>query len=193
MTNRERCLRWILDGATVRRDLWSGEGSRFTNLPSDRGGPTRWGCTWRTINLAITRGFVPPGTTAKTLTREQAEAIYASPMFFPAHGDELPPAIALAVFDGGVNSGPHAAAKWLQRALSGSVDVDGVIGRKTVNAVQAAPKVQLLQQLRKEREKHLRNLIANDPSQVANERGWWHRLDALDAECRDVIAEGERA
>ena len=49
--------------------------------------------------------------------------------------DELPPQLALLVFDADVNNGPGRGAKWLQMTVDATVD--GRIGPKTLQAVTA--------------------------------------------------------
>ena len=68
------------------------------------------------------------------LTREEATAIYARDYWAPIAGEELPPVLAMVVFDAAVNSGVHRALGWLQAALG--VQVDGVAGAVTVSAAQ---------------------------------------------------------
>ena len=50
-------------------------------------------------------------------------------------GDDLPPALALLVFDAAVNNGVARAARWLQQALG--VTADGAIGPVTLAAIGA--------------------------------------------------------
>jgi lysozyme family protein len=66
------------------------------------------------------------------LTLSDAQVIYRRDYWDKTAGDELPPALALLVFDAAVNSGLDRAAKWLQTALR--VTVDGVVGPVTINA-----------------------------------------------------------
>jgi lysozyme family protein len=65
---------------------------------------------------------------------DDARAIYRRGYWDPVRGDELPPAIALLVFDAAVNSGPSRAIRWLQTALK--VKIDGAIGPITICAAQ---------------------------------------------------------
>jgi len=62
------------------------------------------------------------------LTLEDAHGIYKSDYFDKVRGDDLPPPLALLVFDAAVNSGPLRAALWLQASLG--VSQDGVIGEE---------------------------------------------------------------
>lgn len=77
-----------------------------------------------------------PTLDIRKLTRADAEAIYRRDYWDKVRGDDLPAALALGVFDFAVNAGTGAAIKTLQSALG--VEVDGVIGPKTLAAARAA-------------------------------------------------------
>jgi lysozyme family protein len=64
-----------------------------------------------------------------------AQAIYRRDYWDRIHGDALPPALALLVFDAAVNNGCTRAVHWLQAALG--VKQDGRIGPVTIAAVAA--------------------------------------------------------
>ena len=69
------------------------------------------------------------------LTLAAAQAIYRRDYWDRVRGDDLPPAVALLVFDAAVNNGTERAARWLQAALG--VAEDGAIGPATLAAVTA--------------------------------------------------------
>ena len=71
------------------------------------------------------------------LTEAEARLIYARDYWTPVEGDALPPALAMVVFDGAVNSGVAQSAVWLQVVVGAATD--GVIGPETLAAVQAWP------------------------------------------------------
>lgn len=99
----------------------------ITDDPRDPGGLTRWG-----ISAAS-----HPGVDIRNLTREGAADIYRRDYWAPLHCDEMPLAVALGVFDTGVNMGTKAAARMLQECVGGVVD--GVIGPRTLLAVYRYP------------------------------------------------------
>ncbi len=74
--------------------------------------------------------------TVKDLTLGQVQAIYRAIYWDSVRGDELPPPLALLVFDAAVNNGPDRAARWLQAAVDAGID--GQIGAATLRAVQAS-------------------------------------------------------
>lgn len=70
------------------------------------------------------------------LTLVDAQTIYRRDYWDKTAGDDLPPALALLVFDAAVNSGPERAVKWLQTALK--VTADGIVGPVTINAAHGS-------------------------------------------------------
>lgn len=69
------------------------------------------------------------------LSLQQAKDIAFANYYHQIDGDNLPPAIALQMFDTAYNQGVHEAKRILQTALG--VEVDGVIGPQTLAAAHA--------------------------------------------------------
>lgn len=118
--------------------LISNEGG-YVDDPRDPGGETQWGIAKRSY----------PRLDIKSLTRDQARAIYCQDFWLRGHMDEYDPAIAFQVFDIAVNSGIETAVRLLQRA-AGVAD-DGHIGPMTVAAVKAKTVTDMLMLLIAER------------------------------------------
>lgn len=140
--------------------------------PADPGGRTHRGVTQRKLNEV--RAAAPQlNLPAKVddLTLEHTADIYRREYWQRLACDELPPAIALAVFDAGVNAGIGRAAKWLQQACR--VKVDGVIGAQTIAAAKAAPLVPLLNEFNARRAWHYMTLDSLDDTFGL---GWSRRL-----------------
>jgi lysozyme family protein len=95
------------------------------NDPRDPGGHTKFGISKRQF----------PDLDIGALTLEDASDIYCEKYWDPIWGDELPPSVAIAVFDFAVHSGVHRASFELQRAIG--ADRDGVVGPKTIDAANA--------------------------------------------------------
>lgn len=76
-----------------------------------------------------------PGTPIATLTLDAARAIYRRDYWDKVQGDNLPPPLALLVFDAAVNNGVGRAVRWLQTAAG--VTPDGALGPHTLAAVGA--------------------------------------------------------
>lgn len=171
----------IIDAVLAR------EGSAYTNRPSDRGGPTRWGITQATLAAWRGRPVTPPEV--ERLEQAEARAIYRrryieDPGFLKVSDGRLR---ALLV-DFGVHSGPRTAIEALQEALG--VYVDGVFGSGTRKALEAADAAavyrrvfalrwQLLEALALT-EQPVRDLLRTHPHlQLHHLRGWMNRLREL--------------
>ena len=122
----------------------------YANLPGDKGGGTNYGISdARDGKLDGRVSGIPTGNggtisvPVRQLTKEQARAIYRRDYFDPIKGDQLHPAVAVAVYDFAVNSGTVTAIKALQRACS--VAPDGICGRVTVAKANSLPPRSLAQ------------------------------------------------
>lgn len=105
----------------------------YTNHPSDPGGPTNFG-----ITIHDYRRYINKNGTAldvKNMKLAQAAKIYKEKYWDIQHCDEMPSGVDYAMFDYGVNSGVGRSQKVLQRILK--VQVDGIIGAKTLAALKA--------------------------------------------------------
>lgn len=139
----------------------------YTNDPNDPGGETNFGISKKAY----------PNEDIKNMTLERAMEIYMRDYWIPCKCDELPRAYAISLFDSAVNQGVGTAIKILQRALGG-LTVDGVIGPKTLAAVQAAkPRKQAV--FLAQRLVAYHELMTNRPQLNAFALNWFHRVVAL--------------
>lgn len=122
--------------------LISHEGG-YVNHPSDPGGETNWGITLRTARAAGYTGSM------KTLTREQARVIYRSEYWGRARADSYDGAIGFQLFDAAVNHGIENSVRFLQRAVN--VADDGVVGPRTMAAINAMTVTDVLSRFNAER------------------------------------------
>src|SRR6266540_1943941 len=149
------------------------EGGLANRLPGDDPGRlTNFGITQGT--LAEYRREFPDDldmpTSVRGLLPDHAKRIFRKLYWEPCRCAELPPAVALVVFNAAVQSGQTRAARWLQDALN--VAEDGIIGPETIAAAQAADQAQLIEEMLTNQlmfEDHLNNWNAN-------RRGWTRRL-----------------
>ncbi len=105
--------------------------------PQDPGNWTGGACgqgTCRGTKYGISAASYP-ALDIPALTVADASVIYKRDYWDRVRGDDLPPPLALLVFDAAVNAGPGAATRWLQRAV-GTIP-DGMIGPATLGAVHA--------------------------------------------------------
>lgn len=148
----------------------------YTNHPSDPGRATNMGVTIGTLTEVLGR----PATDedVRKLQRDDvgdlgwsAASIYAEKYWNPCRCAEMPSGLDLLVFDSAVNQGPTNAIKFLQRSLN--VSVDGILGPKTMTAVQAADRTKLIQEFAARRAVHYAGL------QREFWLGWFRRLIAV--------------
>lgn len=132
----------------------------YVNDPRDPGGETKYGISRRAY----------PGEDIAGLTLARAKAIYLRDYWGPAACDALPPSVRFDVFDLAVNSGPRTAARMLQRVV-GEVQ-DGIVGPRTLQAVQSMPAPRLVARLSGAR----LAMMADLPNWPAHGRGWARRI-----------------
>lgn len=160
-------------------DILHREGG-FVNHPNDRGGPTNFGITLRT--LAAWRK--PPSVgepEVRSLTVDEARQIYRRNYFSDPKIDQLPALILPLMFDMSINHGPASAIKLLQQVLNDNgqrCDTDGGIGEETVRCAQAASNAlgkALINALVDKRIELFKQIVAGDDSQRVFLAGWLNR------------------
>ena len=87
------------------------EGGEVHN-PKDPGGRTNKGITQRVYNAWRTRSHLPIRD-VYLISDTEVESIYRSQYWDVIKGDQLPPGVDYAVFDGAMNSGPKQSVKCL--------------------------------------------------------------------------------
>lgn len=113
-----------------------------------------------------------PGEDIAGLTLDRARELYRRDYWGPAGCDAAPPGIKFDLFDMCVNSGLSPAVRALQKAAGATVD--GVLGPRTLAAVQAMPAAKLLARFNGARLLYM----ADAPTWPAHGRGWARRIAA---------------
>lgn len=151
----------------------------FVNDPLDRGGATNKGVT---IAVWKSQGYDKDGdgdidvTDLKLITEADAISIMKKNYWDRWKGDQIKDqAIANTLVDWVWGSGVHGIKK--PQELLG-VTADGVVGPKTIEAVNNAP-ADFLQRLYERRYKFLNDIVKNNPSQKRFIKGWTNRMDDL--------------
>lgn len=153
-------------------DILKAEGwDKYTNRPSDRGGPTKWGITLKT--LSEYRGRDCTEEDVKQLSEQQARDIYEEMYVLSPRFNHLPEILQAMVVDCGVNSGTRTAAKWVQRAVGAKQD--GLIGPQTLKAVGEANPISVYVKVCSYRIKLYGKLVTRDPTQAEYAHGWNNR------------------
>jgi lysozyme family protein len=143
----------------------------YVNHPLDKGGPTNFGITLRT--LSEWRKEECTIEDVVQLTEEEACDIYMSAYWQVMRGDQLPGGVDLYACDFAVNSGPARAAKILQELVDTKADT--FVGPKTIEAVRKQAPLQLLLAYHGARMKFLLGRSNWD----AFGRGWTNRCSEM--------------
>lgn len=141
----------------------------YSNDPNDKGGETKYGVSKRAF----------PAEDIPNLTLDRAKAIYRMHYWSAAGCEFAPDLLKYELFDMAVNQGVSAAVKALQYAAG--VEDDGVIGNKTVQAVQAMLPIRLLFRFDAARLVHYAEV--HDDQLMRFGRGWLHRIGANLSSC----------
>ncbi|WP_131669260.1 glycoside hydrolase family 108 protein [Psychrobacter pygoscelis] len=145
-------------------DRLMGHEGGYVNNPKDPGGETMWGVTKR---VARAYGYNGP---MRQLPKATAQAIADKLYWQAVHGDELDPLIAWQVLDAAYNHGNRQAIKFLQKAVGASTD--GIIGPRTLAAVKAKDKNDVVLLFNAERLEFYTNLR----TWLTFGRGWARRV-----------------
>ena len=132
----------------------------YSNDSRDPGGETKYGISKRAF----------PGEDIPNLTLERAKEIYLKDYWGPAGCDTVPDGVKFDLFDMAVNSGVKAAIRTLQYAVKETPD--GILGPKTLQAVQSMPAARLKARFNGERLHFMTTL----PSWVNFGKGWARRI-----------------
>jgi len=140
----------------------------FVNHPKDPGGMTNLGVTkaaWEGyIGKSVDEAFM------RSLTPEVVKPFYKAMYWDKIQGDQLPNGVDYAAYDLAVNSGTGRAAKYLQQIAG--VTADGVIGPKSLEAIQKCNPEQMVQALCDMRLDFLKRL----PTFETFGKGWSRRV-----------------
>lgn len=157
----------------------------YVNDPDDMGGETNYGITKKT---ALAHGYTGP---MKDIPMSKVEEIYKKSYWDINKLDDVNavnPALALEMFDAGVNCGVSRAGKWLQMGLNlmnrnqtswPNISEDGQVGAGTVATLKKVPKddMDMLYMVVKcLRGNHYLDLCTAKEVQEKYLRGWMKRL-----------------
>jgi len=154
------------------------------NHPKDRGGPTKYGITIKT--LSAWTGKKCTADDVKSLKKATALIIYEHMYFNEPKINKLPAQIQPIVLDMAVNHGPEKAIKLLQEVLlahgKNVGKVDGIIGFLTLEAAQCAFNLlgnDLINTIITRRINYYKSIVENDRSQADFLNGWITRAESF--------------
>ncbi len=138
----------------------------YTNDSADPGGETKFGISQKAY----------PALDIKNLTVDQAKEIYKKDYWEVCHCDELPKEFAISTFDMAVNQGTGKAKRLLQISLG--VEVDGIIGQKTIAAAFKADISKVKRFLAMRIAEYIKTILEN-PSLNTFAVNWSYRVISL--------------
>lgn len=150
----------FLDGSNAHQ-------SGYENDPTDPGGETNYGIA-KNAN---------PNIDIANLDWTGAQAIYFQKYWIAGHCDKMPGCVAVLHFDGCVNNGVGAAAKFLQNAVN--VTADGAIGPGTLAAVSSADYIAVCNAICDQRIQYYNNIVGRKPEQIKYLAGWTRRIEEM--------------
>lgn len=148
----------------------------YVNHKADRGGPTNFGITLKTLSEC--RGEECTDKDVALLTKQEATSIYFKKYYVQPNISKLPVEIQPVVFDMAVNMGPSRAAKILQSALN--ISQDGKIGNGTIGLCQKICNLhgggtKLVSSITEKRIEFYNKIVERNPSQIVFLKGWINR------------------
>lgn len=158
------------------------EGTVFENDPDDTGGATKYGITLDDVHEygldANTDGKID-WADVRDMTVDDAAKVLKKLYWDYFKADTINnQSVAEFFVDGGLNMGRILIGKYVQSSLG--VTVDGMIGDKTVAAINNHPNIQsTFQQVYDKRKKRYYDIVAAKPSQNKFINGWMNRLNLI--------------
>ena len=148
----------------------------YVHDPADRGGPTKYGITQRT--LRAWRDQAVTAEDVRRLTTDEARAIYWRRYVDDPGFARLLDPLRAQVVDNGVLSGPRQATCDLQQAI-GNVTVDGQLGPKTRAALRRRVVRVVHARLIQVRAARIGRIVQRRPDQARFLTGWLTRITAF--------------
>lgn len=154
----------------------------YVNHPNDRGGPTKYGVTQKTLSRYLDR----PATIeeVKNMTEETAYEIYERDYYDGPRINTLPWSVQPIMTDAAVLYGPRRAIKFAQQIINeagfGPCSVDGVLGpitRRMVTKSVDEMGSYFINAYVEERIEFCERIVDSNPSQGVFLRGWKNRAN----------------
>ena len=145
----------------------------FVNDPLDSGGMTNLGVTKRVWEEFV--GHPVSEADMRALIPEKVAPMYKIKYWNPSYCAVLPKGLDYVVFDHAVLSGTGRSVKTLQSCLG--LVADGVIGPKTMAAINASNAKDLITKFSDARADFYQGIVARKPDQARFIKGWLNRVE----------------
>ena len=158
------------------------EGAEYTNDPVDTAGATKFGiiiADLKEYHIDKNKDGAYTAEDVKALTIEDAKLIYKKMYWDYFKADSIKnQSLAEYIVDGAINQGRGTIAKYVQEIIG--VTADGLVGNKTLEAINAYDSKDLFNKLKAKREDKYHRIVANNPSQKRFIKGWINRLNCIE-------------
>lgn len=153
----------------------------YVNNPLDKGGPTNRGVTlstWRAVGYDKDGDGDIDADDVRLITDHDMAVCVLAPHYWGRwRADEIKSqSVANIVVDWVWASGKHGITE-VQKILG--VAVDGIVGPKTIAAVNSRDPRRLFASIKDARRKFINDIVKRSPSQKVFLKGWLRRLDSL--------------
>lgn len=163
--------------------ILSWESDKYTNNKYDRGKATKYGitlATWRKVGYDKNGDGVLNEEDVKLLTEDDFHRIFKRNYWDACKADQIKDqSVANLLVDFAYNSGVARVSRFIQRIVG--VTADGIIGSRTINAINGYPRGQrqLFATLKQRRINYLNGVVIANPTQKKFYRGWMNRVNAI--------------
>lgn len=156
--------------------LFKWEGG-YANHKDDHGGPTNMGVTIATYREYCRRHGKPePGVgELKAIGRDTVIDILRTMYWNPCKGDRIANQSIANLVVGGCWGSGLGYIRVVQGVLG--VMADGIVGERTLAAINGQPQQELFRRLWERRRKYFLDIVERDPSQRVFLKGWLNRLN----------------
>lgn len=169
----------MADSAKLVPFILSWETDKYTNRKNDNGGPTKYGitlATWRKVGYDKNGDGVLNEEDVKLLTEEDFHRVFKENYWNACKADKIQDqSVANMLVDFAYNSGVNKAVKHLQLVLG--ITADGIIGNKTLYAINKSNGERLFKAFKKDRKAYLKRIAVG--YQKGFLKGWLRRLSYI--------------
>lgn len=172
----------MADSKVLSLFILSKEGG-YNNDKDDRGGATKFGitlATWRKVGYDKNGDGVLNEEDVKLLTEEDFHRVFKRNYWDACKADLIKDqSVANLLVDFAYNSGVARVSRFIQRIVG--VTADGIIGSKTINAINNYPRGQrqLFATLKQRRINYLNGVVVANPAQKKFYNGWMNRVNDI--------------
>lgn len=169
----------MADSSKLVPFILSWETDKYTNNNHDRGGATKYGitlATWRRVGYDKNGDGVLNEEDVKLLTEEDFHRVFKNNFWDACKADKIQDqSVANMLVDFAYNSGVKRAITYLQLTLG--ITADGIIGNKTLFAINKSNGEILFKRFKKTRKNYLMSIAKGTQKDFLN--GWLRRVSYM--------------